>query len=535
MTKHFSSLASALVARRAIVVWMVSLVGPVAAFAAVTFTQLQPIDTPCNPAFGGWYQGELLSPDGTLVVGRLRCELAGPPLSEFSGSGVRWTLADGWTQSSSVGVFDDFATELFGFWGISSDDVVGYSQYDNSTNSNIVGVAPDGAPPGIGITAPAACPSYPTAPDYFTVSVFSKDGTTFAGDCPVGLITAKTTGETQLVAPHQPYPQKITSISDRGNVVVGDPTFSWSLATGYRSYSLSDPAIPTRVLVSGDGSTLTSVTGVSLSEIQAIVADVASGHVTFVDKNLKGPGSESIGGITYDGSLVVGSDGSQSPGTAFAWSAAGGFVELDVPSRPIAITPTGLVVGVLDPSTGDDVFVWNPRTGWFRTLESLLRDAGVAVPAGGLGAPIGISDDGRTIAGNLLPVFQDQRYTAEPWVATIDPPGFSCDVTMSQSSYTDGQQVVITSLRFTNNNTASTEARLRLQLTLPFGITANALDLGAGGGFFVPASFDKQLGPVTMFTLQPGQPRGSFQWRCALEDPHTGAVLAEDFAPFTFE
>jgi hypothetical protein len=38
-----------------------------------------------------------------------------------------------------------------------------------------------------------------------------------------------------------------------------------------------------------------------------------------------------------------------------------------------------------------------------------------------------------------------------------------------------------------------------------------------------------------MFTLQPGQPRGNFQWRCALEDPHTGAVLAEDFAPFVFE
>jgi hypothetical protein len=99
----------------------------------------------------------------------------------------------------------------------------------------------------------------------------------------------------------------------------------------------------------------------------------------------------------------------------------------------------------------------------------------------------------------------------------------------------DGESVEIASLRFTNANQMATEARLRLQLTLPFGITADVLDLGAAGGFYVPANFDRQLGPVTMFTLQPGQPRGAFQWRCALEDAGTGALLAEDVAPFLFE
>jgi hypothetical protein len=122
-------------------------------------------------------------------------------------------------------------------------------------------------------------------------------------------------------------------------------------------------------------------------------------------------------------------------------------------------------------------------------------------------------------------------------VASLDvvQPALACDVEMSQPTYGNGEDVVITSLRFVNHTAAPVEARLRLQLTLPFGITANALDLGAGGGFFVPASFDRELGPVTMFTLQPSQPRGPFQWRCALEDPDTGAVIAEDLAPFTFE
>jgi len=116
-------------------------------------------------------------------------------------------------------------------------------------------------------------------------------------------------------------------------------------------------------------------------------------------------------------------------------------------------------------------------------------------------------------------------------------PSLGCDVAMSQPSSGNGQPVVITSLRFTNPSFEPVETRLRLQLTLPFGVTANAIDLGAGGGFAIPAHFDRQLGPVTMFTLQPGQPRGPFSWRCALEDPHphTGAVQAEDVAPFAFQ
>ncbi len=119
-------------------------------------------------------------------------------------------------------------------------------------------------------------------------------------------------------------------------------------------------------------------------------------------------------------------------------------------------------------------------------------------------------------------------------LSELTPP-LDCDVEMSQAAYTDGQDVVITSLRFTNNTPDAIETRLRLQITLPFGITANAIDLGAGGGFFIPGSFDNQLGPVTMFTLQPGQPRGDFSWRCALEDPLTGAIQAEDIAPFQFQ
>ncbi len=133
-----------------------------------------------------------------------------------------------------------------------------------------------------------------------------------------------------------------------------------------------------------------------------------------------------------------------------------------------------------------------------------------------------------TSAFNIFTPFGDLK------ISEVPPP-LACEVAMSQPSYVDGQDVVITSLRFQNTTASPVPARLRLQIGLPFGIVVDAIDLGAGGGFSVPALFDTQLGPVTMFTLQPGQPRGNFFWRCALEDPISGAVIAEDVANFVFE
>jgi hypothetical protein len=80
--------------------------------------------------------------------------------------------------------------------------------------------------------------------------------------------------------------------------------------------------------------------------------------------------------------------------------------------------------------------------------------------------------------------------------------------------------------------------RLRLQLKLPsaFIHVVNGIDIGADGSFHLPANFDNQLGPVTMFTLDQSVPiRGDFEWRCALEDPDTGAVIFEDRAPFRLQ
>jgi hypothetical protein len=115
-------------------------------------------------------------------------------------------------------------------------------------------------------------------------------------------------------------------------------------------------------------------------------------------------------------------------------------------------------------------------------------------------------------------------------------PDVLCDVAMSQSSYGNGDTAVLSSLRFRNLEAAPVETRLRLQLRLPSAVlyTIDAIDIGAGGGFSIPGSFDRQLGPATIFTVSPTTPplRGSFEWRCALEDPDTGEVFVEDRAAF---
>lgn len=138
--------------------------------------------------------------------------------------------------------------------------------------------------------------------------------------------------------------------------------------------------------------------------------------------------------------------------------------------------------------------------------------------------------------GQQRALFQPTYADGSRGVVLADLRPARCDVEMSQASYANGDDVVIASLRFENLESASLPARLRLQLTLPIGITVDALDLGAGGGFALPPSFDRQLGPVTMFPLGPEIPlRGAFEWRCALEDPVTGGVIADDRAAFDLE
>jgi hypothetical protein len=230
-----------------------------------------------------------------------------------------------------------------------------------------------------------------------------------------------------------------------------------------------------------------------------------------------------------------------------------GVYEFDEPVAAAVPMPTTVMPGA--PDADGDVTVgleatshWTPMNHPVRRIfyqvDSTDGAWTAAAPAGpsASAALTGLTPGTHTVHAFATDGQETQLADANPLLVgpiasgsvTIPSP-LSCDVAMSSATYANGDPVVITSLRFANASATPQPTRLRLQLTLPFGITANALDLGAGGGFAIPGSFDHQLGPVTMFTLQPGQPRGDFTWRCALEDPVTGSVQAEDRATFTFQ
>jgi uncharacterized membrane protein len=518
-------------------------VAPRAARAAPSLTWLPPV-VPLEPGpISDGLDASFLSADGTIVAGIE--DFHNNSIGQSTTYAVSWNGGGGWagTQISVACFFPPCLRSV----ALSATNVL-------ALNDDALGgfLAANAVPPLKGLGEPGLCS--PPSLDHFFITAISADGLTvtganqqpFGNGATCGSMVGSLGTTPTIITPPGSFS---TSISDDGRAVAGyvdhQPRlpFVWSSGGGYHELpvQLYAPFDAPPLRISGDGSTVIG-TASTANGVEAFAWDAVHGVTSIGDLPGGDVRARAID-VARDGSIVAGTGsapffGGISMDDAFAWTREGGIVGLGIASSStVDMTPNGLVVGRIYDRAGEHVFVWNPRTGWMRTVESMLRDAGISVPDTGLDFPVGISDDGRVIAGNYVlppldplfpPVFQ-------AWVATIDPPGFACDVTMSQASYANGQPVVITSLRFTNNDTAPTEARLRLQLTLPFGITANALDLGAGGGFFVPASFDKQLGPVTMFTLQPGQPRGNFQWRCALEDPHTGAVLAEDVAPFTFQ
>ncbi len=111
--------------------------------------------------------------------------------------------------------------------------------------------------------------------------------------------------------------------------------------------------------------------------------------------------------------------------------------------------------------------------------------------------------------------------------------GISCDVETTQASYGNGEQITLATLRYTNLSGSSLDARLRLQISYPsFGFTGNLIDAGNGGGLTLPDGFDSDFGPIPLFTVN-GTPTGTWEFRCAIEDPFGGGVLTEDVATFT--
>ena len=125
--------------------------------------------------------------------------------------------------------------------------------------------------------------------------------------------------------------------------------------------------------------------------------------------------------------------------------------------------------------------------------------------------------------------FGDMRFTELPAAPF-------CDVEATQAAYVDGEVTGLTVLRYANLGGADIVSRLILELKYDAGaFTATAFDIGADSSLVLPTGFDIDHGPQQILPVQTALPRGTWGYRCAIVDPVSGTVYAEDTAEFELQ
>jgi hypothetical protein len=125
---------------------------------------------------------------------------------------------------------------------------------------------------------------------------------------------------------------------------------------------------------------------------------------------------------------------------------------------------------------------------------------------------------------------------ALPAVAPVT--GSVCDIQMNKVTYVNGDTVIAQTLRLTTNSgTPPVPIELKLWMGVPTTPPSSFsfASFGADGSVQLPPGFSQNFGPVTLFTVSSGLPRGSYEFSCRLLDPVTFDLLAEDLNPFTIQ
>ncbi len=208
-------------------------------------------------------------------------------------------------------------------------------------------------------------------------------------------------------------------VSADGSVIVGTG-FRWSSTGGLIGLGALPGAVSSiAYAVSSDGSVAAGVSG-----DQAFRWTEAEG-ITGLG-TLPGGSSSRANAASADGSVIVGesTSASSSIGEAFRWTDAGGMVSLGRLPGTNSSTARGVSAdgSVIVGSSGGLAFVWDATNG-MRSLKSVLNDeiASSQWPVNWSGsAAVGVSADGRTIAGNASnEYFPDDTI---PWIVMIGPP-----------------------------------------------------------------------------------------------------------------
>ena len=106
---------------------------------------------------------------------------------------------------------------------------------------------------------------------------------------------------------------------------------------------------------------------------------------------------------------------------------------------------------------------------------------------------------------------------------------------MSQLVYVNAEVVTATDFRLLNPCPDPVAVELKVWLTIAGLGSLPYLNTGSDGSFVLPGLFDLQLGPLPLFPVDPGFPRGIWEFSSRMLDWVTGQNFSEDLNPFEIQ
>jgi hypothetical protein len=107
-------------------------------------------------------------------------------------------------------------------------------------------------------------------------------------------------------------------------------------------------------------------------------------------------------------------------------------------------------------------------------------------------------------------------------------------ITISKPSFINGDRVEASEFRLRNQGSA-VACEIKVWLSVPGIDPISVLNLGSDGSLVVPAGTNQDFGPLTLFTVSDGLPRGNYEFSSRLIDPVRGSTISEDRNPFLIQ
>jgi hypothetical protein len=120
--------------------------------------------------------------------------------------------------------------------------------------------------------------------------------------------------------------------------------------------------------------------------------------------------------------------------------------------------------------------------------------------------------------------------------AAATTPAQTWTITMSKSTYVNGDTITVNEFGPKNTSTSNAAVRIQVTITIPTMGTLSVIDIGADGSLQLPANLNVNLGPLSLFQINSSfPPKGNWSFDAKVSNPTTGAVIDQDINPFVVQ